>query len=361
MTTIPDLLLEDIFVRCDAKTIANSRLVSKTWCSILTDKRFISKHAKNSSAKRVLFSDGEDGTTYTVSDSLRRQEQEMRIWTFQWPQYIVGTCNGLLLGLNEDQSCFILTNVLTKDSWRHPLRLFQRIFWPKERSCFIGTYGFGCNPSSGDFKALCIGHRGTNFNDLESDFRNDMMVAIYNLTKNTRRLILKPYLDMQIEGTYGVLVNEKFLHWIASTQPGFISRIISFNLENETFSEIAFPKALEITYDLRLLRLVALGDKLGLFFVRVPLENNLWLLEDYNDPNSWKNFTFEDINLNDTEPIEEIINGELIFGNQEILKCYNIEENRATATVILGEESLCSLHSRYTDAFCVTYYTSKYS
>lgn len=107
--------------------------------------------------------------------------------------------------------------------------------------------------------------------------------------------------------------------------------------------------------------MVALGDKLGLFFVRVPLGNNLWLLEDYNDPNSWKKFTFEDINLNDTEPIEEIINGELIFGNQEILKCYNIEENRATATVILGEETLCSLHSRYTDAFCVTYYTSKYS
>lgn len=342
MTTIdqiPAALLEEIFLLLDTKSIGKSRAVSKFWCSKLTESHVLLKHAKKSSTKRVLFSNKQEYTTYLISDPLQEQE-DMRIRRFLLPQSVIGTCRGLMLGVADDQSRFYLMNVTTGAMRVHPVRLYQHIFWPNNLYEFIAGYGFGCDDRTGAFKALCIGYWKKHVPGCLNLFDGRVMVAVYDLSNETRRLILQPYEDMTLVSFRGVVVNEKVVHWLMITEPGSIVRIVSFNLEDEIFGEVSLPEELVIPHErLSGYRLVEIGQHLGLYSV-MPRKNILWLLEDYNDSSSWRKIAIRGINLRLNEPIDTTTtttNGVIILGNEEQLRYYNIEERRVTANVEMPE------------------------
>ncbi|KAI3499937.1 hypothetical protein L1887_35751 [Cichorium endivia] len=128
----------------------------------------------------------------------------------------------------------------------HLLRFYRHIFWLRSTLYeFIVGYGFGCDHRTGAFKAHCIGYWKKHVSGCLNLFAGRVMVAIYDLSKETRRIILQPYEDMTLVSFRGIVVNKKVLHWLMITEPGSIVRIVSFNPEDEIFGEVGWRIAMK--------------------------------------------------------------------------------------------------------------------
>ncbi|KAI3767833.1 hypothetical protein L2E82_18261 [Cichorium intybus] len=168
----------------------------------------------------------------------------MRIRRFPLPQRIIGTCRGLMLGITDDHSRFYFMNVLTGAMRVHPLRLYQHIFWLRFYTNLSWVTGLVAMTAPVLLRPSVLGTGKKHVSGCLNLFTGRVMVAVYDLSKETRRLILQPYEDMTLVSFRGIVVNEKVLHWLMITEPGSIVRIVSFNLEDEIFGEVTLPEEL---------------------------------------------------------------------------------------------------------------------
>ncbi|XP_071728085.1 F-box/kelch-repeat protein At3g23880-like [Rutidosis leptorrhynchoides] len=332
---LPPDLVEEILPFLQPKSLGRFKSVSKQWYSLISSPEFIKSHIQKFTKNNpnpnpthlILFP--ENGASMCSVDIKQLNTQitpatltakrlnlpEQWVWT-------IGSCNGLVL------VDYVFNNVLV-DGIYNNLWLVN----PTSRntlevsagSCIDGTYGFGYDSSTDDYKVICIPYKPVP----ESSY-----VRVYSLRNNSwNRLPNFPYqLHVYSSQRSGVLLNNN-LHWVVRSRHSTLI-IAALSLASEEFQEIELPYA--INYDeTKYSQLCAFGGKLVVVFYadgfHVP--NELWVMEEYGDPKSWTKLC---ITENDTDPDFEFfaqLNNQVFLcgnSNAENIYIYNMDERRFT-------------------------------
>ncbi|KAL2470341.1 F-box/kelch-repeat protein [Abeliophyllum distichum] len=288
--SIPQEIMVDILSRLPVKSVGQFRCVSKPWRLLLSDTQFISTHLNRHSHCRseenlILISPDQSLHTITdingddhVSRKLRFQQQPSDTWT-----EVVGSCNGLVLLVNEKDDKFLLNpttlnQVKVPDS---PLALMK----PGSFS----MHGLGYNASSDDYIIVTLSYYDTD-NEYEPDCA-DTFVDLYSVKTGVwKRLEPSPYDHAVPDLSPGAFVNGS-IHWLASsTERGYPSVIAAFDLVDEKFKEIPAPDSLgEKGFVFN--KLVVLRGRLCMIDTRNRAQTDFWIMEEYGVEKSWVKFS----------------------------------------------------------------------
>ncbi|XP_071721177.1 F-box/kelch-repeat protein At3g06240-like [Rutidosis leptorrhynchoides] len=252
---------------------------------------------------------------------------------------ILGSSNGLVLAkptaIEEKRELVVyLVNPTTKKTLKLPV---------KRRT---DTYGFGYDYSTDDYKVISLPR-----SDFDTEF-----VRVYSLRNNSWRNLRNPpnQLHDYCSPHSGVFFNNN-LHFIVGGGHLRIA-IAAFNLTDEEFHIIKFPKSIKFAYN-SCVQLFALGEKLAaITCVWLPghaFVNELWVMEEYGVRESWEKLCIFQIGdevtmgmmkhyLNSIVPDYEFYakvgNQDMLVGNSDVDKIYtyNIDERRCTSVSFEG-------------------------
>ncbi|KAI3852193.1 hypothetical protein MKX03_022993 [Papaver bracteatum] len=320
-----DILL-NILVRLPVKSIGRYRCVSKYWCRLLTDSKFVKLHLNHVLGLRKLslvlssyynfhkdiwmlrydpLSSTSNGLV-TVKDPLKskRVTHEMDV---------LGYCHGLVcvrVRMFMDQ--VFLWNPCTREYKKLPLLKNNEL---SNVVSYI-KYGFGYDCKMEDYKVVSfVGYKN----------ERGCEVQIYTLGSNSwRRMNHIPY-DLSCNNCVcQVFVKESHqltfngaIHWIAridSVGANASKVVISFNFEKEIFNEIPLPMLFieEFRPKMRVI-----GGSLCLLDLKPEVGFEVWKLMDCGGRTSWdKIFTFSKQQLvspiENCTPLQVLKNGEIL-------------------------------------------------
>ncbi|XP_071711658.1 F-box/kelch-repeat protein At3g06240-like [Rutidosis leptorrhynchoides] len=342
-THFPPEIIESILRRVPAKSLGRFKSVSKPWCSLISNPKFIKTHLltnqnnhKHKTPKLILISD----TTKSLY-SLDINTETAKELTFPphqilWEE-ILGSCNGLVLAKDENDTVFII-NPTTRDLSKVPVSPFAL----PARESFV-MYGFGYDSCTEDYKVISISFWDTD-NEYNPDC-TDMLVNVYSLRNDTwKNLDNSPYDHAVGNLISGVLVNEK-LHWLTSTRSGYSSTIAAFSLSNEEFNEIELPDSIENDRAV-FNELVELGGKLGMF--GTILGNEMWVMDEYGVSESWRKIEVVGIDIDPVKPLC-LVDGcdrYIVFGDEDGVVVYNVNERSVR---IVGSPNGFSIGGTYVE------------
>ncbi|OVA01221.1 F-box domain [Macleaya cordata] len=254
MSSLPEDIIVDIFLRLPVKSILRFRCVCKPWCKLFSGPDFVKMHLKRGVEKNKFNLMIADGYLYLVdhdslsssltssSSSITKCDQVSEIdYPYKTRDYIVeilGPCNGLLC-IISDKDVICIWNPSTKEYKELPT-LEQLEFIPTNLSTTRITYGFGYNCNIEDYKLVRI---ETFY--APDPYGNSSEVMVYSLRSNSWKSIQDIPYDPSYGGRQpGVLVNGA-LHWIATRWIGSKARkvvLVSFDIGDETFKEVPPPE-----------------------------------------------------------------------------------------------------------------------
>ncbi|XP_060216657.1 F-box/kelch-repeat protein At3g06240-like [Lycium barbarum] len=158
---LPEDIIFDILTRLPAKSIGQFMCISKQWCSSLSDPKFIKAHLtfhshKHDEVKSILISHVSrslntvtfNHDTHNPIDAISRK---LNLSDNMW-QRVVGSCNGLVLVLNEEDDIFLI-NPSTLEYRGIPN---SRLALPKHGTS--STYALGYDVVSDDYKLVTLSH-----------------------------------------------------------------------------------------------------------------------------------------------------------------------------------------------------------
>ncbi|XP_059315822.1 F-box/kelch-repeat protein At3g06240-like [Lycium ferocissimum] len=158
---LPEDIIFDTLTRLPAKSIGQFRCISKQWCSSLSDPKFIKAHLtfhshKHDEVKPILISHVSRSLhtvtfkhdTHNPIDAISRK---LNLSDNMW-QRVVGSCNGLVLVLNEEDDIFLI-NPSTLEYRGIPN---SRLALPKHGTS--STYALGYDVVSDDYKLVTLSH-----------------------------------------------------------------------------------------------------------------------------------------------------------------------------------------------------------
>ncbi|WMV09332.1 hypothetical protein MTR67_002717 [Solanum verrucosum] len=219
------------------KSVGQFHCVSKKWCSFLSDPKFIKAHLNFHSNKHEQFKE-------------------------KWKQ-IVGSCNGLVLVLNEEDVTFLI-NPTTLEYRRIPN---SPLALPKQGTST--AYALGYDFASDDYKVITLSY----YRDvLESDLYCTF-VDVYSARMGFWR-------RLESISHYGAIHIHGALHWLAGKNYCSPSVIVAVDLTNEKFFEVPIPtittNSLFCFYGFLALRgcLCALGNR------RNENEIDVWMMKE---------------------------------------------------------------------------------
>ncbi|KAL2459246.1 F-box/kelch-repeat protein [Forsythia ovata] len=330
--SLPQEIMEDILSRLPAKYIAQFRCVSNPWRTLLSDPQFINTHLINRHTKENLILISPNQSLYTitnlaVSRKLSFQPELSDTWT-----EVVGSCNGLVLLVNEEEDKFLvnpttLKQVKIRDS---PLALNKR------KSSWM--HGFGYDVSSDDYKIVTL-----SYYDPEDVNQPDTFVDVYSVKRGVwRRLEPSPYSHTFPDLSPGAFVNGS-IHWLATTsKSSYTSVIAAFDLVDEKFKEIPAPGCLDETVFV-FNKLVTFGGRLCLIDdTQDNVRFDVWIMEEYGVKNSWVKFS---VVLNsDWERVKLLCfigdDEVLLYIDEERLVVYNLKGGTSRDLIVDGVPAL---------------------
>ncbi|XP_071731224.1 F-box/kelch-repeat protein At3g06240-like [Rutidosis leptorrhynchoides] len=328
---LPPDLIEAIIPFLPSKSLGRFKSVSKRWYSLISSPEFIKTHVRNYTKNNpnpnpthlVLLSDSD---VYSVDiKQLNTQPTPATLTAkrlnFQEPLFeILGSCNGLLLANDKHRNLYIV-NPSTRKSLKVPT------------GKHIGTYGFGYDFSTDDYKVISISRMGISDSDRDTKF-----VSVYSLRYNSWNMLPNfPYKHNNYGP--GVLLNNN-LHWVVRNKSSTLT-IAAFSLASEEFHEIEFPDLINYIQGFRATccKLCAFGGKLvvGLQFDEFEFES--WVMEEYGVPKSWMNQCF--IKKHSEFFIEfflQLSNQDILLGDNWVneIDIYNMDERRYTSVTVEG-------------------------
>ncbi|XP_071731213.1 F-box/kelch-repeat protein At3g06240-like isoform X2 [Rutidosis leptorrhynchoides] len=242
---------------------------------------------------------------------------------------ILGSCNGLLLAYDIHENLYLI-NPTTRKSLKVPDS-------GEDRISLTHGYGFGYDSSKDDYKVISISSKSV----LDSDL-NCSSVLVYSLRNNSwNKLPNMPYLLLDHYDPYpGILLND-YLHWVTRPRHSPLT-IVAFSLADEKFHEIELPDL--VNFDIAFsFQLYAFGGKLFIVLCyEVPYPEfhyELWVMEEYGVPKSWKKLCVfqNDIDLTN-EFIGQVSNWDILSGNYkaDAIRIYNMDERRCASVKIEG-------------------------
>ncbi|XP_042479136.1 F-box protein CPR1-like isoform X2 [Macadamia integrifolia] len=292
---LPEVLVEDIFLRLPVKSLLRLRCVCKPWCALITKPAFVKLHLNRSlenDTNRSLICRGSAFYSVDLDACELQAPVELELPPLEpskrsdYGIKIGGSCNGLLCIYNSMKDTF-LWNPSTR---RHRRLPSSPINCPAERErCRSVNFGLGYEPTSKDYKVVRI-----------AQFRSDVYrfysrseVKVYSLRSNSWRKIrykTKGFL-LSIDRS-GVLSNSA-LHWVAICQQPVIgsSFIVCIDLKDEKYRELPLPDSL----DTRLVNVGVRGEQLCVLCHYAMDRVEVWVMKHYRKRDSWvKEFSIKE-------------------------------------------------------------------
>ncbi|XP_059451605.1 F-box/kelch-repeat protein At3g06240-like [Corylus avellana] len=359
----------DIISRLPVKSLMRFRCVSKAWCSLISTPHFISTHLNrslsNSQHPPCLFLSHYDnkpnysGIIHTLLLYLD-QEIEQKGDFFRYPSdriefrgihqrieyvlHLVGSSNGLLclanrVFNNENELCVL---------WNPSIQ--KAISLPEPNIGFHDSLnhsvGFGYEPMTDDYKLVRLVYlRGTDhiaFNNVPP------LVEIYTLRTGIWRSITAPGPPYMMKMSSSSVFVSGAVHWPAHTlrgQGAFRNVIMSFNMKDEAFGEMAMPESLQGITSLNVA--VAVVDGLLALVPCNEFGNKasqaVWVMKEYGVTESWTKLF--DIDIGGFRRVIGTKSGEVLV-------------NKAARLFSFGPSSggylelpICGLHDIYLDTY----------
>ncbi|KAL0002017.1 hypothetical protein SO802_015798 [Lithocarpus litseifolius] len=346
----PNVIIVDILSRLPVKSLIRFRCVSKSWFALISSHDFNTEHhnrtlsnttkdspyllfshydLKMKKARFALLSSDDpfplkhfskhldcklklgvsDGDP--IPDPPNRRilmKQAEKIGFFAYPSdfvelpcpcqipmnklFIAGSCNGLVcladVAPSGDHVIFLILwnpSIRKAISLPSPVVNVPLFYEPVDR------LGFGYDPITDDYKLVRLVYlRGcNNFNDHE---RNRPIVQIYTLRTGAWRTIPGPGSRFIIVEQFSSVFVNGSVHWFAEGVGVMVcNMIMSFDIKDEVFHEMAVPKCFEGRLNLNM-KVAVLGGLLAL----VPCNSNLdfsgpcysvWVMKEYGVVESW--------------------------------------------------------------------------
>ncbi|CAK9156624.1 unnamed protein product [Ilex paraguariensis] len=224
--------------------------------------------------------DSEDLTPDIYLYSFNHMPQNLPLpfsYSFEHPASVQGSCNGLVCVTLNEGSTIVLWNPATRQF--RPIRVPFVNAWFSDMST---TFGFGFLPDENDYKVVRIPLRKS----------NSTPVSVYSLGSDSWRAIRVAVPDMTFR--LGAVSVNGFLHWLAY-QLKEIELIVSFDLRNEVFQQMAMPDSCGFDYEIKR-EIVVLKGSLSVIVYSAPLTAGnsfeIWVMTEYGLQESWtKKFT----------------------------------------------------------------------
>jgi F-box interacting protein len=303
---IPNEVVIEILSRLPVKSLIRFKCVSRTWRSLISSPHFIAAHlhfalSNTQHPPYLLFrhydgqhkkdcfplpSSGENGVFFAYpSDFIELRYPHKSI---NQSFTIVGSSNGLL--------CL---NILYNDGyvfWNPSIRKAISLPDPSIRFSshgpFLHSLGFGYDPTTDDYKLVRVvylepeGTSGVSFDAVPP------LVEIYTLRTSAWRFVTAPGPPYVVdEWPLSVFINGA-VHWLAHTpwnKGAFRNVIVSFDMGDEAFHEMALPESLRGSEHLNVTvavldGLLALAPCNG-WWGEEPY--SVWVMKEYGVVESW--------------------------------------------------------------------------
>ncbi|XP_059452369.1 F-box/kelch-repeat protein At3g06240-like [Corylus avellana] len=373
---LPNEVIIEILSRLPVKSLIRFRCVSKTWCSLISSPHFIATHLNRALSNPHppylllhLYSNNiakESFTLHSFDDPFPRNhftkhldytspaphilplslDQEVKekgcffahpsdfieLHCLQFPNnsfYVIGSSNGLLCLAEavDDSYCrnfglFVIWNPSIQKAISLPesniISLPDSIEFDMYRNS-IQCLGFGYDPKTDDYKLVRLVYR---FDTVPP------LVEIYKLRTRAWRSLKAPGPPYAIITWFISVFLNGALHWPAYTpahQGTFHNLIVSFDMEDETFCEVAMPKSLQGVEDLTVAVAVVDGllalvpcNKYGMAKI-----HSVWVMKEYGVEESWTKL----YGIDNGEGVNRVIgftkNGEALLIKNEKLFSYS--------------------------------------
>ncbi|XP_059283117.1 F-box/kelch-repeat protein At3g23880-like [Lycium ferocissimum] len=258
---LPDSVLHEIFCRLPVESLLRFRCVSNQWCSLISSQDFISTHLSHSLSVtsnatplillRHFSLEPSNQEHYSVYFDPSKTENLTLVKELKFPFKtrsghhfrVVGFCNGLFC-LSDD----IVEETYTIILWNPAIR--RSITLPNPHVQF-GSYkshiclGFGFDQKTHDHKVMRIAYLHDNHG------ANTVLppkVEVYSLSTGLWKTVNSKDIHCKIiERFYTSVYLSGAIHWISYTENEggeFTNSLLVFDLSEEKFSEIGFPREL---------------------------------------------------------------------------------------------------------------------
>ncbi|XP_057802834.1 F-box/kelch-repeat protein At3g06240-like [Salvia miltiorrhiza] len=309
---LPEEIIEEILSRLPVKSLLRLRCVSKSWGSLNGSDRFIKKHHQNSlnnpsfpQQRVIVESDLVEqpqycsllsvlsGPTSTIPLSPLADPMNTTLTEYR----IVGSCNGLLCILHDQNTIFQLWNPSTRISKKLP-----EISNPNSG---VRNFGFGWVESTNEYKVFVL---------VVHYYDNSKVGKVYSSkTKSWKTIELCDDLDYCWPG--GVFAGGK-LYW----KNGHDKVIIFWDLKSEVFGRIELP------FDQEVYGIVGvLGGFLCVLCFNYKIRGfRVWVMKE-----SWEKVVTLShlLELLQPPPLVKGLNGEILVNCGFILLVYDCRDN----------------------------------
>ncbi|GFP96458.1 F-box protein cpr30 [Phtheirospermum japonicum] len=236
MSDIPPEIITAILIRLPVKSLLRSRCVSKPWRSLIDGQDFIKQHLRHSvesSSYNILVLE-KTQLLYVDLDSLGRLDTgTLR----SKPQYVVGSCDGLVLFLTFSND-IVLWNPSTRKLKELPTTprppsiadsvMAPGVFW-------YGLYALGYDSKHGDYKVVWVDGWG-----MCSETK------IYSLkTDSWKKIVGFPY-SLMHKKPRGVYLNDAVHTVVRKHDKLVVGTIMAFSIEREMHYEVMMPPGIRI-------------------------------------------------------------------------------------------------------------------
>ncbi|KAL9165480.1 hypothetical protein ABFS82_06G173500 [Erythranthe guttata] len=280
----PEELIEEILSRLPVNSLLKFRSVSKSWRALISDKKFISAHLKNSS-KNTNFTLRRIISTiilpyYTLKHCSLHSllsgpltnavDSDYPMKNPQNSVRIVGCCNGLVCIAVNGKHFFI---------WNPSTKKYKKL--PDvddfiEQGLFITKYGFGFDESNDDYKVVGI------LSGFCNRDRYETMVKVYSLRTNSWKRIDVFNDGLPFDDT-AKFVSGK-LHWGKRNGSNSKWDIVSFDLASGVCGNVARPSYVETDFSPSL---GVLGGCLCVLSNSRKSSVDVWVMKEYGVSESW--------------------------------------------------------------------------
>ncbi|XP_058202603.1 F-box/kelch-repeat protein At3g23880-like [Rhododendron vialii] len=235
LPNLPNEINVEILLRLPVKSLLRFRCACKSWCSSISDPKFVKTHLSLASSnpsythQRLLITNDPlcDIKSCSIS-SIMRHEQSVTAVGVDYPFvpkrfWIEATCDGLVC-VHTDKKTIFLWNPSTKKSRKLPSITIPYDWSP---AC-----GLGYDTSTDDYKVVLVFNGGSN-----RDYHRNK-VAVYALRADSWRRIADCPHSIPMAGK-GKFVSGA-LHWTVSGSSS-VELIVSLDLAKETYGEVLQP------------------------------------------------------------------------------------------------------------------------
>ncbi|KAL8057080.1 hypothetical protein ABFX02_04G161000 [Erythranthe guttata] len=281
-------ILIEIFSRLPAKSVGKCRCLSKQWHTILSTPEFIKCHlARKPHQENLLLitpSHSINSIATIKNDAFSEKIEVQDNWI-----EVLGSCDGLVLLLNEENEKF-LVNPVTLQQAKVPDPPVALEKWES-----FTMHGFGYDSAIDDYKIVSVSY---SFNDEDYDTGFvDTFVDVYYVKRGFwKRVENSPYAHTFHDPPSGVFLNGA-AHWLASIKDSrHRSVIAAFDLVREVFDEIPAPSGINANFVF--CTLVVLGGCLCLVDARCNKKadgnrTDVWVMREYGSAESWTKFSID--------------------------------------------------------------------